>query len=78
MDVTHPGPPLDADQLCLLETSRGKVDSRISSHELPAADVKMFVDEIKKYPDLSVALLDAVRRELAILMQGHQFSFDFD
>ena len=70
--------PLDADQLCLLETSRGKVDSRISSHGLTAADVQMFVDEIKKHPDVSVALLDAVRGEVASLMQGQRFSFDFD
>ena len=49
MDVTHPGSkPLDADQLSLLERFRGKVDSRISSHGLTAADVQMFVDEIKK------------------------------
>ena len=62
MDVTHPGSkPLDADQLNLLETFRGKVDSRITSHGLTAADVQMFVDEIKKHLDVSVALLDAVR-----------------
>ena len=48
MDVTHTGSkPLDADQLSLLETFRGKVDSRITNHGLTAADVQMFVDEIK-------------------------------
>ena len=79
MDVTHPcSKPLDADQLSLLETFRCKVDSRITSHGLTAADVQMFVDEIKKYPDVSFALLDAVRGELATLMQGQRFSFDFD
>ena len=79
MDVIHPdSKPLDADQICLLETFRGKVDSRISSHGLTAADVQMFVDEIKKHPDMSVALLDAVRGEVANLMQGQWFSFDFD
>ena len=79
MEVTHPGSkPLDTDQICLLETLRGKVDSRISSHGLTAADVQMFVDEIKKNPDVSVALLDAVRGEVATLMQGQRFSFDFD
>ena len=80
MDVTHPcSKPLDADQLSLLETFRCKVvDSRITSHGLTAADVKMFVDEIKKHPDVSVALLDAVRGEVATLMQGQRFSFDFD
>ena len=78
MDVTHPGSkPLDADQLSLLETFRGKVDSRITNHGLTAADVQMFVDEIKKHPDVSVALLDAVRGEVATLMQGQRFSFDF-
>ena len=66
MDVTHPGSkPLDADQQSLLETFRSKVDSRISSHGLTAADVQMFVDEIKKHPDVSVALLDAIRREVS-------------
>ena len=43
-----------------------------------AADVQMFVDEIKKHPYVSVALLDAVRGEVATLMQGQRFSFDFD
>ena len=38
----------------------------------------MFVDEIKKHHDVSVALLDAVRAEVATLMQGQRFSFDFD
>ena len=79
MDVTHPGSKhLDADQQSLLESLRKKVDSRISSHGLTAADVQMFVDEIKKHPDVSVALLDAIRGEVATLMQGQRFSFDFD
>ena len=79
MDVTHPGSkPLHAEQICLLETFRGKVDSRISSHGLTAADVQIFVDEIKTHPDVSVALLDAVRGEVVTLMQGQRFSFDFD
>ena len=79
MDVTHPGSkPLDAHQLCLLERFRGKVDSRISSHGLTAADVQMFVNEIKKHPNVSMELLDAVRGEVATLMQGQRFSFDFD
>ena len=54
------------------------MDSRITSHGLTAADVQMFVDEIKKHPDVSVALLDAVRGEVATLMHGQRFSFDFD
>ena len=79
MDVTHPGSkPLEADQQSLLESFRKKVDSRISSHGLTAADVQMFVDEIKEHPDVSVALLEAIRREVATLMQGQRFSFDFD
>ena len=79
MDVTHPSSkPLDADQLSPLETFRGKVDSKIINHGLTAADVQMFVDEIKKHPDISVALLDAVRGEVSILMHGQRFSFDFD
>ena len=79
MDVTHPGSkPLDADQQSLLESFRKKVDSRISSHGLTAADVQMFVDEIKEHPDVSVALLDVIRGEVAALMQGQRFSFDFD
>ena len=79
MDASHPGSkPLDADQQALLETFRSKVDSRISSHGLTAADVQMLVDEIKKHPEVSVELLDAVRSEVATLMQGQRFSFDFD
>ena len=79
MDVTHPGSkPLEANQQSLLESFRKKVDSRISRHGLTAADVQMFVDEIKKHPDVSVALLDAIRGEVATLMQGQRFSFDFD
>jgi len=57
---------------------RGRGDSRITNHGLTTADVQMFVDEIKKQPDVSVALLDAVRGEVAALIQGQRFSFDFD
>ena len=79
MEVTHPGSnPLNEDQQALLDSFRSKVDSRITNHGLTAADVQMFVDEIKKHPDVSVALLDAVRGEVATLMQGQRFSFDFD
>ena len=71
MDVTHPGSkPLEANQQSLLESFRKKVDSRISSHGLTAADVQMFVDEIKKHPDVSVALLDAIRGEVAALARS--------
>ena len=79
MDVTHPGSqPLSEEQLELLQSFRSKVDSRITSHGLTAADVQSFVDEIKKHPDVSRDLLDAVRSEVAQLMQGQRFSFDFD
>ena len=54
------------------------MDSRITNHGLTTADVQMFVDEIKKQPDVSVALFDAVRGEVATLIQGQRFSFDFD
>ena len=51
MDVTHPGSKLlDADQLSLVETFRGKVDSRITNHGLTAADVQMFVEKIRSIP----------------------------
>lgn len=79
MDVTHPGSkPLSEDQQELLQSFRSKVDSRITSHGLTAADVQSFVDEIKKHPEVSRDLLDAVRSEVAQLMQGQRFSFDFD
>lgn len=79
MDVTHPGSkPLSEEQQQLLQSFRSKVDSRITSHGLTAADVQSFVDEIKKHPDVSRDLLDAVRSEIAQLMQGQRFSFDFD
>ena len=79
MDVTHPGSkPLSEEQQALLQSFRSKVDSRITSHGLTAADVQSFVDEIKKHPEVSRDLLDAVRNEVAQLMQGQRFSFDFD
>ena len=79
MDVTHPGSKtLSEEQQELLQSFRSKVDSRITSHGLTAADVQSFVDEIKKHPDVSRDLLDAVRSEVAQLMQGQRFSFDFD
>ena len=79
MDVTHPGSkPLSEEQQQLLQSFRSKVDSRITSHGLTAADVQSFVDEIKKHPEVSRDLLDAVRGEVAQLMQGQRFSFDFD
>ena len=79
MDVTHPGSqPLSEEQLELLQSFRSKVDSRITSNGMTAADVQSFVDEIKKHPNVSRDLLDAVRSEVAQLMQGQRFSFDFD
>ena len=79
MDITHPGSqPLSEEQLELLQSFRSKVDSRITSNGMTAADVQSFVDEIKKHPDVSRDLLDAVRSEVAQLMQGQRFSFDFD
>ena len=79
MDVTHPGSKaLSDDQKTLLEEFRNKVESRISSHGLTAADVQSFVDEIKKHPEVSAALLEEIRSEVGKLMQGQRFSFDFD
>jgi hypothetical protein len=79
MDVTHPdSKPLSDDQKALLEEFRNKVESRISSHGLTAADVQSFVDEIKKHPEVSAALLEEIRSEVGKLMQGQRFSFDFD
>ena len=79
MDVNHPGSkPLTEDQIALLETFRSKVESRISSHGMTAADVQSFVDEIKRHPEVSTALLEEIRKEVGQLMQGQRFSFDFD
>ena len=47
----------------MLQSFRSKVDSRITSNGMTAADVQSFVDEIKKPPDVSRDLLDAVRSE---------------
>ena len=79
MDVTHPGSkPLTEDQTALRRTFRRKVESRISSHGMTAADAQTFVDEIKRHPDVSTALLQELRSEVNRLMQGQRFSFDFD
>ena len=41
--------------------------------------LQMSVDTIKEHPDVTVAVLDAVRGEVAtLLMQGQRFSFGFD
>ena len=79
MDVSHPGSSsLTEEQKALLESFRSKFHSKITSHGLTAADVQTFVDEIKKHPEVSGALLEEVRTELGQLMQGQRFSFDFD
>ena len=57
-------------------TFRSRVDSSVTSHGFTAADLRMFVDEIKKGTYRSMALLDAVRGEVATLMHGQLFSFD--
>ena len=61
-----------------MDAFRTKVESRITSHGLTAADVQTFVDEIKKHPEVSTALLEEIRGEVGKLMQGLRFSFDFD
>ena len=79
MDITHPGTqPLNDEQRTLLETFRSKVEAKITNHGLTAADVQGFVNEIKKHPEVSTALLEEVRSEVNKLMQGQRFSFDFD
>lgn len=79
MEITHPSAqPLNDDQKALLESFRFKVNEKISSHGLTAADVQSFVDEIKKHPEVSGALLEEIRGEVGRLMQGQRFSFDFD
>ena len=70
--------PLSDDQKALLDAFRTKVESSITSHGLTAADVQNFVDEIKKHPEVSTALLEEIRGEVGKLMQGQRFSFDFD
>ena len=62
----------------MLQSFRRKVDSRITSNGMTVADVQSFVDEIKKHYDVSRDLLDAVRSEVAQLMQGQRFSIDPD
>ena len=52
--------PLSDDQKALLDAFRTKVQSRITSHGLTAADVQTFVDEIKKHPEVSTALLQEI------------------
>ena len=70
MDVTHPGSkPLREDQKVLLGEFCNKVESRISSHGQTAADVQRFVDEIKKHPEVSAALLEEIRGEVGKLMK---------
>ena len=41
-------------------------------------DFQVFVIDIKKHPDVSLGFLDAVCGEVATLVQGQQFRFDFD
>ena len=45
---------------------------------MTAADVQSFVDEIKRHPEVSTALLEEIRKEVGQLRQGQRFSFDFD
>ena len=40
--------------------------------------LQTFVDEIKRHPDVSTALLQELRSEVNRLMQGQRFSFDFE
>ena len=48
----------------------------MTSHGLTSADVQSFVDEIKRHPEVSGALMDEIRSELARLTPGQRFSFD--
>ena len=50
----------------------------MTSHGLTSADVQSFVEEIKRHPVVSGALMDEIRTELSRLTPGQRFSFDFD
>ena len=81
MDISHPSSKaLNEEQQTLLSEFRSKVESRVTSQGLTSADVQSFVDEIKRHPEVSGALMlmDEIRSELARLTPGQRFSFDFD
>ena len=79
MDISHPSSKaLNEEQQTLLSEFRSKVESRVTSQGLTSADVQSFVDEIKRHPEVSGALMDEIRAELARLTPGQRFSFDFD
>ena len=79
MDISHPSfKALNEEQQTLLSEFRSKVESRVTSQGLTSADVQSFVDEIKRHPEVSGALMDEIRSELARLTPGQRFSFDFD
>ena len=66
---------------CITELEASHSLPEASQEAVTAADVQMYVvyvGEIKRHPDVSEELLDAVRGEVATLMQGQRFSFDFD
>ena len=54
------------------------MDSKITSLRRTIVDSQMFVVDIKKDPYVSFSFLDAVRGEVATLMQSQLFSSDFD
>ena len=79
MDISHPSSKaLNEEQQTLLSEFRSKIESRVTSNGLTSADVQSFLDESKRHPEVSGALMDEIRSELARLTPGQRFSFDFD
>ena len=79
MDISHPSSKaLNEEQQTLLSEFRSKVESRVTSQGLTSADVQSFVEEIKRHPEVSGALMDEIRAELSRLTPGQRFSFVFD
>ena len=69
---------LNEEPQTLLSEFRAKVESRVTGHGLTSANVRSFVDEIKCHPEVTGAMMNEIRTELAQLTPGQRCSFDFE
>jgi ribosomal protein S13 len=79
MKINHPNAvPLSDEQLLVLQSVKERLEAMVSSHGLTPEDVQELVREIKNHPLISTQLMAEIQAEVARLMPGQRFTFDWD
>lgn len=80
MEINHPNrKPLTAEELVLLEEFRQKLKGRVLSVGLTSDDVRQIVEGLRRHPNTSLEVIQAVLEEARALVPGRRLvTFDWE